>query len=124
MEFKVGELAASIIQLNFPFISELPSITIPVRDGQSMKYPIGDTVLLRCEGQGIPAPNVNLLHNGLPIISESDDPSVAMKTLVMTPELVGEYLCFAIATFVLPHGGSKREVRFKTISLEVEGEIM
>lgn len=102
---------------------ERPSITFPEPSVTHLQSAIGGTVIVRCEAEGIPTPTVTLSHGNEQIPSESTNPSVAQKTLVVTAEVVGPYICIASATFVLPNRGTQTTKRYRTIFVEVQGTI-
>ena len=79
-------------------------------------------VELLCEGRGIPAPTVRMFHRGLSLTSESRDPLVARKHLVMNQATVGEYYCLASNTVVPPEGGERPQLTQKIIILEMIGK--
>ena len=79
-------------------------------------------VELLCKGRGIPAPTVRMYHGNLSLTSESHDPSIAQKHLVVNQATVGEYYCLASNTIVSPEGGERPQLAHKIIKLEMIGE--
>ena len=107
-----------------PAAPEYPSIVDPDANRDVRVRDLGNQLIIRCEARGMPPPQVNLRRGKLRISSEVvDDASVAVKTLVVTPESVGEYLCSASNAFVPPEGGIQLVTVFKTITVEARGII-
>ena len=79
-------------------------------------------VELLCKGRGIPAPTVRMYHQGLSLTSESHDPSIAQKRLVVNQATVGEYYCLASNTIVPPEGGKRPQLAHRIIVLEMISE--
>ena len=100
-----------------------PSIVVPELSEERLSSVAGNSVQLRCEAQGSPSPEVYLQRSGLRIPSETQgDPTRATKTLVVTRDSAGEYLCIASGNLIPPEGGVQPITIIKTIHVGVEGE--
>ena len=101
------------------YVIERPVLVLPHNQVTTLQAPLGSTVELRCEGSGQPLPRVSLLQSGLHITSESREPNVALKNLVVTAQSAGVYNCFASSTYVPPEGGATPVFTYKTIVVQI-----
>ena len=101
---------------------ELPTIIHPKKDPLRVRSTIDGTVHLRCEARGIPPPTVNIIFQGSALTSESSDPSVAMKALIVNEDSVGDYVCLAQNNIVeMPSGEIIPKTVAKHFLVELEG---
>ena len=94
-------------------------LVLPHNQVTTLQAPLGSTVELRCEGSGQPLPRLSLSQSGLHITSESREPNVALKNLVVTTQSAGVYNCFASSTYVPPEGGATPVFTYKTIVVQI-----
>ena len=94
-------------------------LILPQHQVTTLQAPLGSTVELRCEGSGQPLPRVSLSQSGLHITSESSEPNVALKNLVVTAQSAGVYECFTSSTYVPPEGGATPVFTNKRIVVQI-----
>ena len=103
------------------------SLISPRQDGAVVSVPVGGSVELRCEANGIPTPTVSLLKDVYDISWHNLDSynGTAVRKIKrideVTPSHAGTYVCLAYNVLVGPPEGKRRITDWKTIILEVNG---
>ena len=104
------------------FCTEPAELVSPTMHTTNIRVRSGHLVQLRCEGSGIPIPSTTLWFKSSFVPSQSQNPLVIQKELVVTPESAGLYKCSASNIFVKPTGGALSTFSQKFINVEVFGK--